>query len=90
MTDEQDGQKPEIKPKKFFSFDRKEMMYGLIIIFLLISVYEAGSIQQQMTIDYFRNFCPALNITAYSPLTGVTYHNATSIGMNITGIPSIS
>lgn len=76
---------------KFDHKTRKEMLYGLIVIFMIIAVYTAGQIQAIMMIEYVNNFCgnTSVRVVSASPFdlqlqhaTGQDlFHNATPVSL---------
>lgn len=66
------------KPKKLFTWDKKELMYGFIVIFLMIAVFNAGQIATMQIVQYVNATCPGAQIASVSPY-GISFVNATSV-----------
>jgi hypothetical protein len=66
-------EKNNIPRKKFpYNLNRKELMYGFIVIFLLMSMYFLGQISTQMIHEQIKEVCPSLVVTSVSPF-GFSY-----------------
>jgi hypothetical protein len=78
------------KKNKLFSWDRKELLYGFIVIFLLLTVYQTGQIATFEMLQKVDHDCPGIQVTFASPY-GIGYLNVSKgLAPNLTYIPNTS
>ncbi len=49
----------------------REILYALIVVFLIIIMIQQGQSLTLQYIEELRNICPSLSVSSYNPLTGL-------------------
>ena len=82
---------PNVK-KKLITWNRKEMLYGFIVIFLLLTVYYTGQLTTLQLLEKVERDCPGIQkqITYISPF-GINYLNESKgTQPNLSYVPNTS
>jgi hypothetical protein len=70
------------------SWNKKDMMYGFIVIFLLLTVYATGQIATYQMLAKVDHDCPGIQVTYASPY-GINYLNVSKgVPSNYTHVPN--
>jgi hypothetical protein len=67
--------------KSRLKFKFKDLMYGFLVIFILLLVYELGQIASMQTIATIQGICPKITVLSADPFVGVYYKINTSIAI---------